>query len=57
MSAQIAHIDPQQYKELSEYSQLSGTPVDDLVYEALYEFIECAISARTEALARKTAQA
>ena len=50
-------ISNEQAQELEHYSSLSGVSVEQLTYEAFSDYIECVISSRNEALARKSASA
>jgi hypothetical protein len=50
-------ISNEQAQELEHYSSLSGVSVEQLTYEAFSDYIECVISSRSEALARKSASA
>lgn len=45
------------YESLAEYSKLSGVPINDLVNEALANFIEADIQSRLESITVKTASA
>ncbi len=49
-------ISKEQMTSLTEYSEVSGVAIDDLVEEAVADFIEAALSSRMEALAEKAAQ-
>ena len=53
----LVEISDEQARELQQYSDLSGVAIDQLVAEALGDFIECAITSRTECLTRKTGSA
>ena len=50
-------INPAQQAALEDFSELSGVCMDDLIFEALQDFLECAVAARTEDLAERTARA
>jgi hypothetical protein len=50
-------ISNEQAQELEHYSNLSGVSVEQLTHEAFSDYIECVISSRSEALARKSGSA
>jgi hypothetical protein len=54
---ETVRINPLQLAALTDYSELSGNSIDSLIFEALQDFLECAVSTRTEDLAERTAQA
>ncbi|MGA8618891.1 MAG: ribbon-helix-helix domain-containing protein [Candidatus Sulfotelmatobacter sp.] len=47
------NVNTAQYDELKDYSNLSGIPVEQLLEEALEDYLECVVSSRTEALMEK----
>ena len=53
----LVDIAASQFEELESYSNLSGQPIENLIEEALDEYIECVISSRSEALVEKSASA
>ncbi len=50
-------ISDKQAADLEQYSNLSGVSIDQLLFEAVDEYVECVISSRTESLERKMASA
>jgi len=44
-------------ESFKEFSELTGIPVEDLLAEALEDYIECSISSRTESIAERAASA
>ena len=49
-------IEEDQLKALQDYEKFAGVSIDDLVKEALEDFIECSLSVRMETLAERSAQ-
>jgi hypothetical protein len=45
------------YKAVSEYSELTGIPVSEIMDECLSEYLTCTIETRLEDLAGQTASA
>jgi hypothetical protein len=43
-------IDLAQFHRISEYSSITGVPIDAAIGEALSDFIECCISVRLESV-------
>jgi predicted DNA-binding protein len=50
-------IKEEQYRVLKEFSDLTGRPVEDLVTEALENFVEADLTSHMEAIANRTASA
>jgi hypothetical protein len=53
----LVEISNKQAAHLEQYSNISGVSIEKLLYEACSDYIECVISSRSEALARKSASA
>jgi hypothetical protein len=50
-------INPAQYKRLKDYEAVLGDSVENAVYEAVPDFIECCVSTRLESYQRKIHEA
>lgn len=50
-------INEEQAAMIQQYSEITGTPSEEVVHEALEEFLSVCIPARLRSLARNTSQA
>ena len=53
----LVPISEAQAQELETYSGVSGVPIEELIAEAVDEYLECVVSSRSEALADGAAEA
>ena len=50
-------LNPAHFRKLKDYEAVLGTSVENAVYEAVSDFIECCVSTRLESFQRKIRKA